>query len=118
MIHVCLSRKAASQFANGLSLTTIVGRLEKHRPLTPSIPDLTGRTIVLHDYTWMDTAWVKRLLACASTAGATVIFQEIERHVVPIDNGIQDLRRTWERRAALANSAGQRTTGEVVRRAI
>ena len=118
MIHVCVSRKAASQFTNGLSLGAAVQRLEQHKPLTPSIPDLTVRTIVLHDYTWMDPVRVARLLACASTAGAAVIFQEIERHVVPIDNGIHDLRRSWERRAALASSVGQRSSGEVARRAI
>lgn len=118
MIHVCVSRRAASQFTNGLSLTAIVGRLEQHKPLTPAIPDLTGRTIVLHDYTWMDPVRVARLLACASTAGAAVIFQEIERTLVPIDKGIHDLRRTWERRAALTKCAGQHSSGEVARRAI
>ena len=117
MIHICVSRKAASQFANGLSLSAAVQRLEKHRPLTPSIPDLTGRTIVLHDYTWMDPVQVARLLASASTAGAAVVFEEIERALVPIDSGIHDLRRSWERRAALASSVGQRCSGEVARRA-
>lgn len=117
MIHVCVSRKAASQFTNGLTLNAIVGHLEQHKPLTPSIADLTGRTIVLHDYTWMDPVRVARLLACASTAGAAVIFQEIERHVVPIDNGIHDLRRSWERRAALTQCAGQPSSVEAARRA-
>lgn len=118
MIHVCLSRKAASQFTNGFSLNAIVLRLEHHKRFTPATHDLTGRTIVLHDYTWMNVTWVARLLTCASTAGATVLFQDSERALVPIDNGIQDLRRSWERRAAFAKCAGQPAMDEASRRAM
>lgn len=101
MIHACFSRKYAQQFENGITLNTLLRRLEQDRPLTPSIPDLTGHTVVLHDYTMMDHTRVARLLEWASTVRASVLFQGDEHGLLPINNPILDLQRAWERWTAL-----------------
>ncbi|MGJ4727748.1 MobF family relaxase [Luteimonas sp. SDU101] len=93
LIGACVSRKAAGKLAEesgmeAMSITKILGRLDKGSPLTKDVPRLTEKSVVVLDEAGMvDTEAVRRLMRHVDAAGAKLILQGDSKQLQPIGAG-------------------------------
>lgn len=93
LIGAATARKAAGKLQQesgipSMSITRILSRLDKGRPLTKDIPRLTEKSVVVLDEAGMvDTEAVRRLMRHVDAAGAKLILQGDMRQLQPIGAG-------------------------------
>lgn len=93
LIGACISRKAAGKLQEesgmeSMSITKLLGRLDKSKPLTDEIPGLTNKSVVVLDEAGMiDTEAVRRLLRHVDSVGAKLLMQGDSRQIQPISFG-------------------------------
>lgn len=93
LIGACVSRKAAGKLKeesgmDSMSITKLLGRLDKGKPLTDDMPGLTAKSVVVLDEAGMvDTEAVRRLMRHVDDAGAKLILQGDMKQLQPIGAG-------------------------------
>lgn len=93
LIGACVSRKAAGKLQEesgmeSMSITKMLGRLDKGRPLTDDVPGLNSKSVVVLDEAGMvDTEAVRRLMAHIDAAGGKLILQGDSKQLQPIGAG-------------------------------
>lgn len=93
LIGAAVSRKAAGKLQEesgmeSMSITKLLGRLDRGKPLTDEIPGLNSRSVVVLDEAGMvDTEQVRRLMRHIDDAGAKLILQGDQKQLQPIGAG-------------------------------
>lgn len=101
-LHICLSRKQASKYSNGMSITRYLHRVSRGLPITETTPALDHKTVVvIHSYEFSDHEALSHLLSDVERAFAKVVFLGDEKALLPGGMNAMDVRRAWELRRAL-----------------
>lgn len=93
LIGACIARKAAGKLReesgmDALSITAMLNRLDKGKPLTNTMPNLTSKTVVVLDEAGMIPTWqVRSLMRHVDAAGAKLILQGDMKQLQPIGPG-------------------------------
>ena len=102
-LHLCLSRKEAKQYSNGMSITRYLNRVCRGLPLTKETPVLDHKTVVVvhDDQYFLGHEALSNLLSDVERASAKVVFLGDEKALLPGGMNAMDVRRAWELRKAL-----------------
>lgn len=93
LIGACVSRKAAGKLEEesgmeSMSITKLLGRLDRGAALTDTMPGLNSKSVVVLDEAGMvDTEQVRRLMRHVDDAGAKLILQGDMKQLQPIGAG-------------------------------
>ena len=93
LIGACVSRKAAGKLQEesgmeSMSITKLLGRLDRGKPLTDEVPGLNAKSVVVLDEAGMiDTEAVRRLMRHVDKTGAKLILQGDMKQLQPIGAG-------------------------------
>lgn len=93
LIGACVSRKAAGKLQEesgmaSMSITKLLGRLDRGKPLTNDVASLSSKSVVVLDEAGMiDTEAVRRLMRHVDDAGAKLILQGDMKQLQPIGAG-------------------------------
>ena len=101
-LHICLSRKQASKYANAMSVSKYLHRYRCGQTLTEATPTLDSKTVVvIHDYELIDHVSLRHLLSDIERASANVFFLGDEKTLLPVGMSALEVRRSWEFRKTL-----------------